>query len=123
MAPPSLHPSGRRYTWRSSNRTDELPIFDRTWIETNAQIVSTSRLPVSGKIRSAVAYIRRIQAIAGECGHNATFRAACKLRDAGLSSDEALAILDCWNRTNAEPPWSAAELQHKIESAYQRCSR
>jgi hypothetical protein len=56
--------------------------------------------------------------VAGEGGHNATYRAACKLRDAGLAEVEALAILSDWNETNASPPWSAVELEHKIRSAY-----
>lgn len=64
------------------------------------------------------AYIQRIEAVAGHGGHNATFRAACKLRDAGLSAEEALAVLEHWNATNAKPPWSTAELRHKILSVY-----
>jgi hypothetical protein len=67
-----------------------------------------------------VDYLQKITAVAGEGGHNQTFRAACKLRDAGLTADEALVILSDWNETNAEPPWSATELTHKIASAYGR---
>lgn len=118
VAPPSLHPSGRRYRWSSPNRADELPVFDRAWIETNEPIGSAAWLPVSTKIRSAVAYVGCIQAVAGEGGHNATFRAACKLRDAGLSEEEALAVLTNWNESNASPPWSAEELGHKVASAF-----
>lgn len=122
VAPPSLHPTGRRYRWCGSNRADELPIFDRAWIETNVPNTSTARLPISPKIRSAVAYIGRIQAVAGEGGHNATFRAACKLRDAGLSVDEALTVLTNWNESNASPPWSFEELAHKVRAAF-TCNR
>jgi hypothetical protein len=67
--------------------------------------------------------IRRIHANAGEGGHNATFRAACNLRAAGLSEDEALRVLSDWNETNASPPWSAADLIHKIRSAFDSLAR
>lgn len=118
VAPPSLHPNGRRYKWSGSHHADELPVFERNWIEAIEPNDSTARLPVFQKIHSAVAYIHRIQAVAGEGGHNATFRAACKLRDAGLSVEEALAVLTNWNESNASPPWSPEELTHKVTSAY-----
>jgi hypothetical protein len=69
-------------------------------------------------IRDGIAYIRRIEAVAGNGGHNATFRAACKLRDSGLTAVEALKELSRWNETNATPPWSQKELAHKVEDAY-----
>ncbi len=84
------------------------------------------RLPSSeqtGELRNAVAYIRRIHAQAGEGGHNATFRADCKLRDAGLSAEETLRVLGDWNETNANPPWSAADLAHKIRSVFESPTR
>ncbi len=118
VAPPSLHPNGRRYKWSSSHHADELPVFERNWIEVIEPNASTARLPVFPKIHSAVAYIHRIHAIAGEGGHNATYRAVCKLRDAGLSVEEALAVLTNWNESNASPPWSPDELTHKVASAY-----
>lgn len=65
-----------------------------------------------------MAYIRRIEAIAGSGGHNATFRAACKLRDSGLTATEAFQALVLWNETNASPPWSTKELAHKVDDAY-----
>jgi hypothetical protein len=77
------------------------------------------RLP-SPKIRDGVTYIQSIQAVAGEGGHNATFRAACKLRDSGLSAQQALKVILQWNETNARPPWTEKELAHKIHDAY-RC--
>jgi hypothetical protein len=40
-----------------------------------------------------LAYIRHIEAVAVDGGHNATFRAACKLHDAGLTADEAFEAL------------------------------
>ena len=121
-APPSQHPNGVSYAWTepSVDLHTTLPAFDPLWL------VDTERLEVpraahvgTTTLRNVAAYIGRIAATAGQGGHNATFRAACKLRDAGLSPDDALVILSRWNDTNAFPPWSPEELQHKIASAYQ----
>lgn len=117
-APPLLHPSGRGYAWQTFDATATLQEFDAAWLIDNTR---SARLPTceqTSQVRNAVAYISRIHAVAGEGGHNATFRAACKLRDAGLSEGEALAVLCDWNETNATPAWSAAELAHKICSAF-----
>ena len=120
VAPPSLHPSGKHYAWVTSPAgvIETLPKFDAEWIADRKPAVSAGFLSDSTNIRNVVSYIRRIHATAGEGGHNATYRAACKLRDAGLSEDEALALLIAWNETNASPPWTEAELAHKIRSAF-----
>lgn len=56
-------------------------------------------------------------AIAGQGGHNQTFRAACSLvLGFGLSVDEAMPLLAEYN-TRCEPQWSEKELLHKLESA------
>ena len=73
---------------------------------------------VRGQVTDGVKYIMQIHAISGNGGHNATFRACCKLRDSGMSEAEALAAMVDWNRTNANPPWETKELLHKVKSAY-----
>jgi hypothetical protein len=118
-APPSLHPGGTRYEWLICDASVDLPLFQEEWISPSSKICGGfNSVPQIPEVRNAAVYISRIQAVSGEGGHNATFRAACKLRDAGLSRDEALLILSGWNQTNASPPWSARELEHKIESAF-----
>ena len=119
-APPSLHPNGNPYLWRSADFESGLPRFDAAWLTPEHQEQDMPLTASTVKVRKAVAYIRRIHATAGEGGHNATFRAACKLRDAGFSEEEALAVLSDWNKTNASPPWTAEELAHKIHSAFKR---
>ncbi|MGC3970608.1 MAG: bifunctional DNA primase/polymerase [Pirellulales bacterium] len=74
-------------------------------------------------VREARCYILGIFAVAGQRGHSATFKAACKLRDEGLSEAEALAEMVEWNRTNANPPWSTKELLHKVSSAYAKVKK
>jgi hypothetical protein len=117
-APPSKHTSGQSYTWEKQDLSTPLPSFEKAWLADSGPILSFPARSETRVIRNAVAYIRRIHAVSGEGGHNATFRAACKLRDAGLSQGEALAVLADWNETNASPPWSARELFHKVHSAY-----
>jgi hypothetical protein len=120
-APPSWHPSGKNYQWAARDLEGPLPRFDPTWLRESQSQVNDSQvtLPATATIRNAFAYIRCIHATSGEGGHNATFRAACKLRATGLTRDDALLLLTEWNKTNAHPPWSTSELQHKIDSAYQ----
>lgn len=118
VAPPSLHRSGNQYAWLTAEGSEQLAEFSPTWVEDSSPVTSLPQTTATRKVRRVVAYIRRIQAVAGSGGHNATFRAACKLRDAGMSAEEALVVLVHWNETNATPPWSTAELRHKILSAY-----
>ena len=120
VAPPSLHRSGKRYAWRTADGSEPLPKFSAAWVESPSPSISLPQTTGTQQVRRVAAYIQRIEAVAGHGGHNATFRAACKLRDAGMSADEALSVMERWNETNATPPWSAAELRHKILSAYGR---
>lgn len=56
-------------------------------------------------------------AISGSGGHNQTFTLACALVNGfGLTRDDALYLLQQWN-VRCQPPWSDAELLHKIDSA------
>ena len=73
----------------------------------------------SGILRRAAAYLDRLPpAIAGQGGHAATFDAALKILSGfDLTPDEALGlILERFN-PRCEPPWSEAELRHKLEDA------
>ena len=55
-----------------------------------------------------------------EGGHGATWIVVNRLRDAGLGEAEALLALQRWNRTDADPPWSDAELLHKVVDVYRQ---
>lgn len=56
-------------------------------------------------------------AVSGANGHGETFRVACALVNGfGLSQSEAAMLLDDYNR-RCSPPWSEADLRHKLESA------
>lgn len=117
-APPSRHPCGKEYTWKEYDVSVPLPKFDAAWLMDKSKALLVPCDVKTSRVRNAVAYIRRIHARSGQGGHNDTFRAACKLRDAGLSEEEAVSVLLDWNDTNATPPWSEVELHHKIRSAF-----
>lgn len=56
-------------------------------------------------------------AISGQGGHDATFRVACLLvHGFALGEADALALLHEYN-AGCVPPWSEAELVHKVKSA------
>ena len=61
---------------------------------------------------------RTIHAVAGQGGHDQTYKAVCYLRDAGVSKSEAAMIMARWNLTNASPPWTDAELAHKLDDVF-----
>ena len=114
LVPPSFHPEGY-YRWEQPLESiDALPVFDMTW----RPVVAGVSARHDGHVRDAVEYISHIPAAAGDGGHNATFRAACILRRAGLGEAEALLAMQAWNRTNADPPWRDDELLHKVKSAF-----
>jgi putative DNA primase/helicase len=70
------------------------------------------------RLARPAAYLARIPpALAGERGHDRTFHAACVLiHGFDLTIDEARPLLHEWNRA-CVPPWSPAELEHKLRDA------
>jgi hypothetical protein len=67
----------------------------------------------------ATAYLERMPpAIAGSGGHAATFAAAAVLtRGFSMAEADALPLLLAWNQTHCQPPWSEADIRHKLRSA------
>ncbi len=56
-------------------------------------------------------------AVSEQCGGKKTFRTACALvQDIGLSPDQAFELMSEWN-LRCLPPWTDAELWHKINDA------
>ena len=71
-------------------------------------------------IDRARSYISKmLPALSGNGGHAATFAAACRLVQFGLSFEEAMSLLAEWNDTHCKPTWTEAELKHKLVSAFQ----
>ena len=59
-----------------------------------------------------------VVAIEGQGGDYVTFCVACKVRDFGLTQDNALTVMMGYWNDRCEPPWNPDELQVKIENAY-----
>jgi hypothetical protein len=113
LAPPSKHCEGE-YSWHKPLiATSDLPAFNPDWRPIKGSSDWGER-----RIHDAQKYISTIKATSGQGGHNETYRAAIILRDGGLSEGEAMAAIEEWNETNADPPWTRRELLHKIRSVY-----
>lgn len=68
-------------------------------------------------IERARAYLAKLPpAVSGQGGHAVTFRAACTLVRFGLADHDVLTLLQEFN-TRCLPPWSPAELRHKLAEA------
>ncbi|MDM4014887.1 DNA-primase RepB domain-containing protein [Roseiconus lacunae] len=65
--------------------------------------------------------LQQRESIEGEGGSQACFAVACGLvRDWGLPPQDALPVLQVYNRQKAEPDWSEYELSHKLEDALRK---
>jgi putative DNA primase/helicase len=94
--------------------------------ESRQAVTTTERLrpsrratdPAARPLERAASYLGQIPAaISGQRGHDRTFHAACVLiKGFALSIDEARPLLRDWNE-RCTPPWSEAELEHKLKSA------
>lgn len=125
LAPPSIK-QGKRYRWwwpACVMNGSLLPTFRLEWgppprLPPPLSPLDAILRPASPAAQRKLAETTQLRAISGCGGHNVTYRVACLLREAGLGRAEALSELQAWNRTNADPPWSDRELEHKIDSAF-----
>ena len=130
VAPPSMHWTGRRYAWQQFHDPENVKVaVCPAWlldellksehpVATRPATIPFS-IPPTDAARRARAYLEKCDpAIAGQGGHNQTFKVACKLVK-GFSLDEQTAyelLLTVFN-PKCQPPWSEKELRHKVESA------
>lgn len=116
---------GRR--WKRHGRLvrpEELPVCPTDWLadaERSKPVPPCTRpILVDHSIESLRSYISKIFAISGQSGHNETYRAACKLADAGLSEDQVFQELWAWNQSNAHPPFDEKAIRHKARDSVNR---
>lgn len=127
MIPPSVTEHGR-YQWLGEGLRplSELPVGKVGWTrERTRRSVKTLVIDEADlAARRARAYLATIEgAVAGQRGHDRTFRAACVLvQKFGLSFEQAFPLLKEWSDCSCEPPWSDAELEHKLLDALRRRS-
>lgn len=118
VAPPSVV-DGKRYSFQRGSedlKPKLLPPFNMNWIpKPKTQGRGTE---LEKKIHDGEAYVKKIYAISGQNGHNETYKVVCYLKESGMSQLEAWLVLQSWNETNADPPWSERELLHKLKSVF-----
>ena len=104
---------------------EELPLAKVAWTRERTKKRVQSVVVESSPdimVRRARAWLACVEgAISGQGGHSRTFRVACKLthpfpQGFGLSFDQAWPLMKEWNE-QCEPPWSDAELTHKLVDA------
>lgn len=80
---------------------------------------TTTRVVKTDKVERAARYLATMEpSISGSGGHDACFRAACKMvMGFDLDTETALSLLSNGFNARCTPPWSERELRHKVESA------
>lgn len=126
LIPPSVTEHGR-YEWLGSGLIPiaDLPLARIGWTrERSRRRTVQALLDVSEAdvmVRRARGYLAAIEgAISGMRGHDRTFRVAIVLTHKfGLSFEQAWPLFKEWNE-QCEPPWSDAELRHKLLDALKK---
>jgi len=123
LAPPTIHPNGKRYEWKADLGPDT-PMA-KTIPHLHPAEAKAKKPPASAPdvdfdaLKRAQAYLQKIPgAIEGQGGDDATYQAACHIRDFGLSQSEAFNMLLQEFNPRCQPPWSSADLQQKVANAY-----
>lgn len=132
VAPPSLHPTGHRYTWLSDGSPAPLPRCLTEFLRKRSVSPASTRdprspsqgVPPSELSTRVAAYVAKVPRLAEGKGRNVTaFRLGYWLRnDMLLPDSEAWRWLTTWNRGNV-PPLAERELQSCFQSASANAKR
>lgn len=110
VAPPSVHPSGRRYCWRDGHAPGQTALaVPPAWL-LDAQRESNARRPLAywrARVREPLREGERNTTIASLMGH---------LLWHGVDAEVATELLLAWNRMRCTPPLSDDEVVHTAES-------
>lgn len=124
VAPPSIHSGGGKYEWVTGHGPGEIePQECPAWLINLDKVITNNpkpaiETPTDPKTRAAAYLAKCDPAISGQGGHNQTFKVVCKVIK-GFCIDPAVALdllLDIYN-PRCVPPWTKAELEHKIQDA------
>jgi hypothetical protein len=110
VAPPSIHPSGRRYTWAAGRAPHEISLAPLPrWIivPIHGPRVGRSLYEWRHLVREGVPEGERNTTIASLTGH---------LLWHGVDPDVALELLLAWNRMRCRPPLDDAEVAQVVAS-------
>ena len=112
VAPPSVHPSGHRYTWKSSHHPKSTPLADMpNWLTK----LATSEAQHKGHplahwrklVKEGVDEGERNNTIASMAGH---------LLWRGVDPQVVLDLLMCWNAIRCRPPLPDDEVARTVDS-------
>jgi hypothetical protein len=99
IAPPSIHPNGRKYDWEVSLRIGELAFADvPPWLLERMKSTAATRFEMPAKVAEG----RRNETL---------FRIGRSLRARGLFEAEILATLKTVNKTRCNPPMPEREIE------------
>ena len=112
VAPPSMHPSGRRYEWEVSRHPDGTPLAPLPHWLLSIVAFESARLghPLSHwrtLVREGVTQGERNNTIASLTGH---------LLWHGVDPGVVLDLMLCWNARRCRPPLSEDEVGRTVES-------
>jgi hypothetical protein len=111
VAPPSLHPSGRRYCWSSSIDFGSAPAAMPGWL--------LRRLfQISGRVGHPLAHWRQLirEGVPEGERNNTIASLAGHLLWHGVDPAMALDLLLCWNAVRCRPPLPEDEVARTVES-------
>lgn len=106
VAPPSIHPSGKPYTWRAGHEPDKIAIAELpTWLSDllryDAQRTGHSIKYWRQLVQKDISEGERNNTIASLAGH---------LLWHGVDPDVVMELLLCWNRARCSPPLNDEEV-------------
>lgn len=111
VAPPSVHPSGRRYAWSAGCAPEEMPLATLPpWFLHLLRKSTHSGHPLTHwrhLVHEGVAEGERNATLASLTGH---------LLWRGIDPDVALELLLAWNRTRCQPPLPDDEVARVVQS-------
>ena len=124
VAPPSLHRMGKRYSWR---RPQDTPQPAPVWLLQLLSPAPRAAPPPPARTAATDDQIRKRArsylatmppSISGSGGHHALWAAALALvRGFDLSPSDARALLAEDFNARCQPPWTDAEIEHKLIDA------
>jgi hypothetical protein len=111
VAPPSVHPSGRRYAWSAGNAPEEIALatLPPWFLDLLRPPTRRSHPPTHWRhlVQEGVAEGERNAALASLSGH---------LLQRGVDPDVALELLLAWNRLRCRPPLPDDEVARVVQS-------
>jgi len=140
VLPPSIHSSGNQYRFAPGQSFAEMPLPElppaivEEWIvkslrrrgrsaqaKPSATAPCTVKLDADPSLQKVRKYIAQLPAaIEGQGGDKLTYTVACRLViDFGLDPEQAMPLLKEYSE-RCDPPWSDAELWHKLEKAAEK---